>query len=32
MKIVKFANRIDNDEGAHDEPPHQDLSCFPCDL
>ena len=29
MKIVEFANRIDPDQAAHNEPPHQDLCCLP---
>ena len=28
-KTAKFANRVDSDEGAHYEPPHQDLHCLP---
>ena len=28
-KIGKFANRVDLDEVAHNEPPHLDLNCFP---
>ena len=29
MKIVEFANSVDPDEVAHNEPPHLDLYCFP---
>ena len=29
LKIVEFANRVDPDEVAHDEPPHLDLHCLP---
>ena len=29
MKIAGFANRVDPDEVAHHEPPHQDLRCMP---
>ena len=32
MKILEFANSIDPDEVAHDEPPHLDLHCLPCSL
>ena len=28
-KVVDFANSIDPDEVAHDEPPHLDLHCLP---
>ena len=30
MKIVQFANNVDPDEAAHEEPPHLDLHslCF----
>ena len=28
-KITEFANRVDLDEVAHDEPPHLDLHCLP---
>ena len=31
-KIAKFANRVDLDEVAHDEPPHLDLHCLPSSL
>ena len=29
MKIVEFANSVDLDEVAHNEPPHLDLHCLP---
>ena len=29
MKIVEFANRVDSDEDAHSELPHQDTICPP---
>ena len=29
MKIAEFANSIDLDEVAHNEPPHLDLHCLP---
>ena len=29
MKIVEFANSVDPDEVAHNEPPHLDLHCLP---
>ena len=29
MKIAEFANSIDLDEVAHNEPPNQDLHCLP---
>ena len=29
MKTVKFANSVDLDEVAHNEPPHLDLPCLP---
>ena len=29
MKIAEFANRVDPDEVAHNEPPHQDLHYLP---
>ena len=32
MKTVEFANSIDLDEVAHDEPPHLDLHCLPSSL
>ena len=28
-KIAEFANSLDLDEVAHNEPPHLDLHCFP---
>ena len=28
-KISEFADSVDLDEVAHDEPPHQDLCCLP---
>ena len=28
-KIVEFANSVDPDEVAHNEPPHLDLQCLP---
>ena len=28
MKIAEFANRVDLDEVAHNEPPHPDLHCL----
>ena len=31
MKIFQFANSVDPDEVAHDEPPHLDLHCSPSD-
>ena len=31
-KIAEFANSIDLDEVAHNEPPHQDLRCLPYSL
>ena len=31
-KIVEFANRVDLDEVAHNEPPHLDLHCSPSSL
>ena len=31
-KTTAFANSIDPDEVAHNEPPHLDLHCFPCNL
>ena len=31
-KIDKFANNVDHDEVAHNEPPHPDLQCFPYTL
>ena len=32
LKIVEFANSVDPDEVAHDEPPHLYLHCLPCGL
>ena len=29
MNIANFANSVDLDEVAHDEPPHPDLPCLP---
>ena len=29
METVKFANSLDPNEVAHDEPPHLDLHCLP---
>ena len=31
-KIPKFANCVDLDEVAHNEPPHLDLHCLPFSL
>ena len=31
-KIAEFANSIDLDEVAHNEPPHLDLHCLPSSL
>ena len=31
-KIAEFANSVDLDEVAHNEPPHLDLHCLPCSL
>ena len=31
-KIAEFANSIDLDEVAHNEPPHLDLRCLPSSL
>ena len=31
-KIAEFANSVDLDEVAHDEPPHLDLHCLPSGL
>ena len=28
MKPAEFANSVDPDEAAHDEPPYQDLHCL----
>ena len=30
--IAKFANTVDPDEKAHNEPSHQDLQCLPSSL
>ena len=32
MKIVEFANRVDPDEVAHNEPRHLDQLCLPSTL
>ena len=32
MKIAEFANSVDPDEVAHNEPPHLDLHCLPSSL
>ena len=32
MQIAEFANSVDLDEVAHDEPPHLDLHCLPSSL
>ena len=32
MTVVEFANSIDPDEVAHDEPPHLNLHCLPSSL
>ena len=32
MKIAEFANSVDLDEVAHDEPPHLDLHCLPSNI
>ena len=31
-KIAEFANSVDLDEMAHNEPPHLDLHCLPSSL
>ena len=31
-KIAEFANSVDLDEVAHNEPPHQELHCLPSSL
>ena len=31
-KIAEFANSVDLDEVAHNEPPHLDLHCLPSSL
>ena len=30
--MAEFANTVDLDEVAHDEPPHLDLQCLPSSL
>ena len=32
MKLAKFANSVDPDKAALNEPPHLELHCFPCSL
>ena len=32
IKIVEFADSMDSDEAAHNEPPHLDLPCLPITL
>ena len=32
IKIIEFANSVDPDEVAHNEPPHLDLHCLPSNL
>ena len=32
VKTTVFANSVDPDEVAHNEPPHLDLHCFPSSL
>ena len=32
QKIIRFANRVDPDEVAHNEPPHQAQPCVACCL
>ena len=32
MEVVEFANSIDPDEVAHNEPPHLGLNCLPSNL
>ena len=32
MKILEFANSVDPDEVAHNEPPHLGLHCLPSSL
>ena len=32
MKIAEFANLVDPDETAHNEPPHQDLHSLPSSI
>ena len=29
MRMVEFANNVDSDKAAHNEPPHLNLHCFP---
>ena len=31
-KLAEFANSVDLDEVAHNEPPHLDLHCLPSSL
>ena len=31
-QIAEFANSVDLDAVAHNEPPHPDLNCLPCSL
>ena len=31
-KTAEFANSVDPNEAAHNEPPHQDLHCLPSSL
>ena len=30
--IAEFANTVEPDEAAHNEPSHLDLQCLPCSL
>ena len=32
VNTVEFANSVDSDEVAHNEPPHLDLHCLPYNL
>ena len=32
IRIVEFANSVDLNEAAHNEPPHLDLNCLPFSL
>ena len=32
FQLAEFANSVDLDEVAHDEPPHLDLHCLPSSL
>ena len=32
MKVAEFANSVDLDEVAHNEPPYLDLYCLPSSL